>query len=151
MMLLASLMTAVAVPQAVVSADMCDLGRVALRDLPAAEPVNGEGVSFIDASRPDGLMHACPALQHELPAGYALADDAARARASVHAPTPGQQVTPATIYTIDLPKLAADGKAATVAMQYDCTGLCGGGFLTHYVRTSDGWRRQGDRQMLWVS
>ena len=131
---------------------ICDVGRAALRDLPPADKSGRSDTYYaVPDPRHSDLLDACPELQSALPTDYPLADDDARARAAIHAPLPGANPRPAFIYTIDIPEISDDLKTAIVHMGYECTGLCGGGFEAHYVRTSKGWQRQGEIRMLFVS
>lgn len=145
--LISALVAAVAAPSALSTA-ICDVGQLALKDLPEINHNNRFDAYFSSA---DPLLMACPKLQSALPAGYPLADRDARARVSVHAPLPDQYTRPAFIYWISIPKISADLRKATVEMGYECTGLCGGSFVAHYVRTSKGWRREGAIKLIMVS
>ena len=122
---------------------VCQVGRVALQDLPAFN-ANRSYTSYYaspDSSRKD-LLDVCPELRRLIPAGYPPADDEARKRASIHVPVPGQSNTPGTeIFSIDPPRIASNGKTALVTMRYDCSGLCGGYTEFRYVRTPTGWRQ----------
>lgn len=139
-------------PNSSPSAAVCEVGLAALQDLPPADKSQGNADSYFDNDPSHhGLPEVCPALGNSLPAGYSIADDAAWARANVHAPIPGKFTPPAFIYAIEVPKISADGMSATVEWGYTCTGLCGGGVVSHYARTPKGWRRQGGPQQKWVS
>ena len=139
-------------PGVTAPADVCELGRVIVQDLPPAVPDPIDVGYYVDSgpSR-SGLLALCPNLREKLPAGYAIADYTAWARANIHAPLPGRPTAPAIIYTIGVPKLAADAQSATVEMTVTCTGLCGQGLVASYIRTRDGWRRDGQPQTKWVS
>lgn len=138
-------------PDAARRAATCELGRVALRELPKDSDAPGRydlRYGFPNPRSPD-LLDACPELTRELQTDIPLADAEARRRASVHAPT--QERTPLTkIFNIGLPQFSADLKTADVSMSYECTGLCAGGFVATYVRGPAGWRRTGIRN-VWVS
>ncbi len=150
--LIASLVAGVVAADALTPAVVCEIGGVALQDLPSLDPNPSDFTYYVDADpRRPGLMQSCPALREKLPTGYLIADAAAWSRANLPAPIPGQHIPPAFIYTFGIPKISADGKLATVEWRYKCTGLCGGGLVSQYVRTSQGWRREGERQMKWVS
>ncbi|MDZ7281480.1 hypothetical protein N4G62_05495 [Sphingomonas sanguinis] len=99
----------------------------------------------------EGLLHKCPQLARRLPQGYNSADDDARSRAAEHVQTPGPSRPPAVIYTISVPVITADARSATVTINSECSGLCGGSTVYLYVRTPHGWRRQGKPRTLWVS
>jgi hypothetical protein len=139
-------------PDATAPADICELGRVIVHDLPPAvpDPVN-VGYYVDGSSSRSGLLALCPNLREKLPAGYSIADYSAWARANNHAPLPGRSTAPAIIYTVGAPKLAADARSATVDMTVTCTGLCGQGLVAFYIRTRDGWRRNGQPHTKWVS
>lgn len=123
---------------------VCDVGRVALRDLPVIDGNANYARFYGDAHlRSGNLLTACPDLRRELPPGFPAANDAARTRANIHAPIRGQTIPLTIIFTIGVPVISADGKSATVEMGYTCTGLCGAGFTARYVLASDGWRRDG--------
>ncbi|MBB5716641.1 hypothetical protein [Sphingomonas aerophila] len=109
--------------------------------------------TYYGGVRPDrrDLLAACPELSADLPAGYPLADNEARARAKVGAPIPGKKVREAFIYFIDVPQVSADLRTAVVHMGYSCTGLCGADFEARYVRTAQGWRLQEAIRTLSVS
>jgi hypothetical protein len=150
--LIAGLMVASIAPNTAMSAAICDVGGVALRDLPTINHNPGFDTYYGELDRDrHGLLEACPKLRRKIPAGYLLADDDARARASIHVPVPGKTIRSAFIYTISLPQISADLKTATVEMGYSCTGLCGGSFVAHYSRTAKGWRREGAIHMTSVS
>jgi hypothetical protein len=112
----------------VISATICDVGRIALKDLPT---INHN--SAFDAYFDDGgpMLKACPKLRQDIPVGLPVAGFDALVRASVHAPTPGKIVRPAFIYWVNLPEVSADLQTATVQMGYSCTGLCGANFVAH--------------------
>ncbi|RYF11996.1 MAG: hypothetical protein EOO77_18265 [Oxalobacteraceae bacterium] len=150
--LIASLVTGVVAADAPTPAVVCEVGHVALHDLPFPDPNPVDVTYYVDAdpSHP-GLLRSCPALRGKLPAGYSAADGSAWSRANVHAPIPGQRTPPTFIYTFGIPKISPDGKSATVEWGYTCTGLCGGGLVSRYIRTSQGWRLEGKPQMKWVS
>lgn len=148
--LLISFIAALAPPSG--STRVCDVGRATLRDLPPPSFNPADATYYVDADpNHPGLMAACPDLRKELPAGYSVADEAAWSRARVHAPVLGRCIAPTTIYLVGIPKVAADGRSATVEWGYECTGLCSGGFMSRYVRTPAGWRLDGRPRMKWVS
>lgn len=145
-------MVAPVAPNTPTPSDVCEVGRAALRDLPTINQNRGFDTYYAGAdSQHRDLLEVCPELQSQLPTGYPLANDDARARAAIHAPAPGDQPRPAFIYAIEVPEISNDRKTATVHMGYSCTGLCGAGFEARYVRTSEGWQRQGEVRMLFVS
>lgn len=150
--LIASLVAGVVAADAAIPAVVCEIGRVALQDLPSRNPGSVDFTYYVDVDpgRPS-LMQSCPELRENLPTGYLVADAAAWSRANLSAPIPGQHIPPAFIYTLGIPKISADGKSAIVEWRYECTGLCGGGLVSRYIRTSQGWRRNGERQVKWVS
>ncbi|MBP2276318.1 MULTISPECIES: hypothetical protein [Sphingomonas] len=131
---------------------ICEVGRVALQDLPSTNRERSADLYYAghDAERTD-VLEVCPKLVSEIPAGYPLADRDARARANMHVPIAGQAIKAAFIYSIEVPEIGADLKTATVRMDVSCTGLCGSGFEAHYIRTAKGWKRQGDIRTLFVS
>ena len=133
------------------SAAICAVGRVALRDLPAADRGDAVDSYYAGMNGHHDLLDLCPKLKSELPFGYVMATEDAFARAAMHAPVPGYQPRPAFIYTINPPRFSADMKYATVRFQYLCTGLCGGAFEAHYVLSPGGWYRQGEVRTLRVS
>jgi hypothetical protein len=134
------------------SAAICEVGRAALHDLPPADKTGRSDTYYAGAdTHHRDLLEVCPKLRGALPTDYALADDDARSRVAIHAPVPGTDPRPAFIYAIDVPDISDDRKSATVHIRYDCTGLCGGAFEAHYIRTAKGWQRQGDIRMLYVS
>jgi len=131
-------------PNQKTSNQVCQVGRVALQDLPAFN-ANRSYASYYaspDTNRKD-LLDVCPALRPLVPDGYPFADHEARARASTHVPVPGQSNPPAAeIFSIDPPRLSPDGKTALVTMRYECSGLCGGYTEFRYVRTPAGWHQE---------
>jgi len=150
--LMAISMVVAPAPRAATSEAICDVGRAALLDLPPADKTGHSDTYYAGAdTHHHDLLEACPELRGALPTNYPLADDDARSRAAIHAPVPGTKLRPAFIYAIDVPDIGEDLRSATVHIRYDCTGLCGGGFEAHYVRTAKGWQRQGDIRMLYVS
>jgi hypothetical protein len=134
------------------SATICDVGRVALHDLPAVvrDPKYDMYYAGEDRSQQD-ILSICPKLKNEIPADYSLSDDDARRRASVVAPIPGHFIKPASIYSISVADLSEDQKMATVHFNLSCTGLCGGRSEAKYIRTPQGWQRQGEIRTLYVS
>ncbi len=152
--LITGLIAAVSAPSAARSAAICEVGRVALRDLPAINHNRGFDAYYAGANPEHrDLLEVCPKLKAMLPVGYPLADDDARARAKVGFPRPGQHqhTREAFIYSISVPEISADLKSAVVHMGYSCTGLCGAGFEASYVRTAKGWLRQGEIRNFFVS
>ena len=151
--LIGGLIAAASMPNAAPSATICEVGRVALRDLPSINH-NGSFDAYyagVDAEHHD-LLEVCPKLKAVIPIGYPLADDDALARAKIHVPPlTGQWPRAAFIYSINIPEISADLKTAVVHMGYSCTGLCGAGFEAVYVRTAKGWKRQGEIRNLFVS
>jgi hypothetical protein len=150
--LIKGLLAAAVAPTVATSAAICDVGRVAIRDLPMIDrsPDYDTYYAGVGRSRED-LLEICPQLKSELPAGYPLADDEARKRASVGAPIPGHFTKPAFIYSINIAELSADGITAIVHFDRLCTGLCGGRSEGRYVRTSKGWQRRGEIRTLYIS
>jgi len=143
MILLLTLLSAT-VPSANVSRSVCDVGRVALRDLANIEKNEGVETYYdIGAQGHTDLLEVCPKLRTELPARFPLADNRARERANVHVPVPGPPVRGVFIHQIDVPEISADQTRAVVHFNYICSGLCGGTTDAHYVRTSAGWKREG--------
>lgn len=142
MIVLFGLLSAAA-PSAAASQAVCEVGRVALRDLTVVEINRGVETYYeIGASGHRDLLEACPKLRSELPAAFPLADEQARARASVHVPVPGP-LRGVFIYQIDVPELSEDRTKAIVHFNYQCSGLCGGTTDAHYVRSPTGWKRDG--------
>lgn len=150
--LIALLLTTSPTANTKVTAAVCDIGRLALRDLPAIDHNRGYARYYGNADLKSGdLIAACPALRAEIPQAFPLADDLAIDRASVHGPAQGQ-ITPLTmVFEIGTPEISADLKTATVEMGYICTGLCGAGFVAHYVNGPGGWRRDGEIRNTYVS
>lgn len=152
LVLMAGLISATVVLDAAMSAAIYDVGRVALRDLPTINQNRDYKTYYagVDTDHHD-LLEVCPKLERELPAGYSLADNEARARASVH-DFIAARTTPLTLLSsIKMPRISANLKTATVEMGYSCTGLCGASFIAHYTLTSEGWCRQGDIQIISIS
>ncbi|MBB3694853.1 hypothetical protein [Sphingomonas sp. BK580] len=150
--LIVILFAGVSTADAPTPAVVCEVGRVALRDLEIPHSKSGDTSYYVDVDPTHpGLLKSCPELREMLPAGYSAADNAAWSRANVHAPVPGKPISPTFIYSFGVPKVSADGKSATVEWSYTCSGLCGGGLVSRYVRTSQGWRLDGKPQMKWVS
>ena len=129
---------------ATTSKAICEVGRLALRDLAVIEKNPGVE-TYYQVGRPGhrDLLDACPNLRSALPTNFPLADDKARARASVHVPVPGPSLRGVFIYQIDVPELSDDQTKAIVHFNYECSGLCGGMTDAHYVRTKQGWQRDG--------
>ena len=153
MLTLMAISMAVAPTKAVTFGAICEVGRAALHDLPPADKTGRADTYYAGAdTHHRDLLEVCPKLRGALPTDYPLADDDARSRAAIHAPVPGiANPRPAFIFAIDVPDMSDDLRSATVRIRYDCTGLCGGAFEAHYVRTAKGWQRQGDIRMLYVS
>jgi hypothetical protein len=152
LILLTSLLIGFLGPNAAEPSIVCEIGRVALRDLPPVVLTPMDYTYHIDAgSGHHGLLAVCPSLRAELPAGYSIADETAWARANVHVPIPGKRTSPAIIYLLGVPKVAPDAQSAILEWGYTCTGLCGGGSVSHYVRTATGWRLDGGPRAKWVS
>lgn len=148
---IAALMAAALAPREAAPVMICEVGRIALRDLPLANRNRGYDSYYGASSSHKDLLAVCPKLRREVPAGYPMADDDARARAAVHVPLPTNNPRPAFIYTIDIPQISDDLKTAVVRFEYSCTGLCGGILEARYVRTHKGWQRQGAIRVLVVS
>ena len=151
--LIGGLIAVASMPNAAGSAAVCEVGRVALLDLPTLNhnPELDAYYAGIDSEHHD-LLDICPQLRDAIPTGYPLADDDARARANDHrAVVSGPQGKAAFIYSIGIPEISEDGKTAVVSMSYSCTGLCGAGFQATYVRGAYGWKRQGEIRNLFVS
>ena len=150
-LIMGSLATAVS-PAVGTSATICDVGRVALHDLPVVVRNSKYDTYYAGSGRSQqDILSVCPKLRNEIPAEYRLSDDDARRRASVGAPIPGHFTKPASIYSISVANLSDDQKMATVHFNLSCTGLCGGRSEAKYVRTSQGWQRQGEIRTLYVS
>lgn len=143
MILLFGLISA-ATPSTAAPKAICEVGRVALRDLAVVEINRGVETYYeIGASGHHDLLEACPQLRSKLPATFPLADAQARARASAHVPVPGPPLRGFFLYQIDVPELSDDQTKAVVHFNYQCSGLCGGMTDAHYVRTPNGWKRDG--------
>jgi len=149
--LIAALMAASVAPREATPVMICEVGRIALRDLPPANRNRGYDSYYGVSSNDKDLLAVCPKLRSQVPTGYPMADDDARARAEIHVPLPTNNPRPAFIYTIDIPQISDDLKTAVVRFEYSCTGLCGGIFEASYVRAHKGWQRQGAMRMLVVS
>jgi hypothetical protein len=124
--------------------EVCQVGRAALRDLPGFN-ANRDFRSYY--AKPGGgrqdLLDVCPSLLPLVTRLYPLADDKARAEASIHGPVAGQSAfTPTQIFSVAPPIISPDGKSAVVTMRYECSGLCGGYTDFSYVRTPAGWRQE---------
>ena len=124
---------------------ICDVGRLALRELPTLDANTGYARFYGDAHlKSADLLTACPALRYELLSGFPVADEIATKRAGDHFPRWAGHSTPLTmIFEIGIPVVSPDGESAVVEMGTTCTGSCGSGFIAHYVRGSSGWRRDG--------
>lgn len=147
-----ALMAATVASNAEKSAAICDVGRVALHDLPPANRDPRVDVYYASTGmEPHDLLGVCPELRSEIPNGYHLADYDALKRASVGAPIPGHFTRPAYIYSISVTEISADLETATIHLECKCTGLCGGASEARYARTTEGWQRQGEFRTLWVS
>lgn len=126
----------------------CDISRTEIRDaLQGSRDPQLE--LYLDPGSP--AMTSCPALHQQKAGGTSLADDDAWARANVHAPRPRIKVKEAKIFSIGASQFASDMQSATVKVSYTCTGLCGEGWTSRYVRTSSGWRRDGYVGPIYVS
>jgi hypothetical protein len=137
-----------------VKAPVCDIARAALHDLPAVMLPSIAGMRrsperFYNGRRDkyhrDALL-ACPQLAHYLPPGFPLASDAVFRRLQVN-----ESPKPVVIVDVEVPVIDASGKRATVAMGYNCNGLCAARFLAIYVLTSSGWTLQGRPEITSVS
>ena len=147
--MIVSLLTAPMAAQVVPSKSICDVGRAILADM---LPGGGDESYLETDPERSGLMKLCPGLRAALPKGYRTVDDDARSRADIHAPILDQPSPKAAyIYAIGAPVIAADGRSATVEILCTCTGLCGSATRSRYIRTPQGWRRDGKPRMLWVS
>jgi hypothetical protein len=133
------------------AAPICDVGRLALRDMPRIDHNTGYARYYGDAGIAGDLLAICPILRTEIPAGFPPADAVAMQRASVHAPVPGETTPRTMIFEVGIPAFSADLKTATVEMGYACTGLCGAGFIARYIRGPDGWLRDGEIRNTFVS
>lgn len=147
-MFLFDLVAAAVAQSSTVPAAVCDVGRAALRDLPSIETDKNVETYYagVDAEHRD-VLEVCPQLRSALPARFPLADDNARARASVHVPAPGMAARGTFIYAVGVPELGDDRKTAIVRFDYSCSGLCGGTLVARYVKTANGWKKEPG----WVS
>lgn len=146
------LMMTAASPSSAEPTVVCEIGSIALRELPSISHNKGFDAYYVapDPSHPD-LLTICPDLKGKIPKSYLIADDDARSRAAVHAPISGQHIREAFIYSVGVPQISSDVKSAVVHLAYSCTGLCGGELEARYIRTSKGWQREGEIRMLSVS
>lgn len=93
------------------TATICEVGRIALRDLPKINNNPSFDTYYAGVSRYHrDLLEACPTLVVDLPVGYPLADDDARSRANLPAPIPGRPVREAFVYFIKPPKISGTEK-----------------------------------------
>jgi hypothetical protein len=76
LILLAVLIAAAETPNTAMAIAVCDVGRMALRDIPLINNNRTFDAYYDDA---DPLLAMCPKLRDEIPAGYPLADGDARA------------------------------------------------------------------------
>lgn len=128
---------------------VCEVGKAAIGEF-LKPPSAGTDVFYgkTDLKEAD-LLDACPDLTAQLPSGYPIADDEARRRTSeLGFERLGK---PASIVSIGVPKISADGQSATVDIGIVCGGLCGTGHQATYVRTPNGWKREGGMLLIWVS
>lgn len=148
MLILVAAVMAAPLPGSDQASVTCDISRTEIR---AALQGNRDPQFelYLDPGSP--ALASCPALHQEKPGGTGLADDDAWARANVHAPRPGIKVKEAKIFSIGAPQFTSDMQSATVKVSYTCTGLCGGGWTVRYVRTADGWRRDGYVGPIYIS
>lgn len=145
--LLMALAAATGTGDQIILSEVCAVGRVALRDLPGFN-ANHDFRSYY--AKPGGsqqdLLDVCPSLRPLVTRLYPLADNRARAEASIHAPVAGRaDLTSTQILSIAPPIISPDGKSAVVTMRYECSGLCGGYTEFSYVRTPAGWRQEKAR------
>ena len=135
-----------------VTASVCDVGRLALRDLPVIDHNKGYARYYGNADLKSGdVIAACPTLRSEIPLGFPIANQMAIKRASIHVPIRGVNTPLTMIFEVGVPEISGDNRTATVEMGYACTGLCGSGFVAHYVRGPDGWRRDGEIRTIFES
>lgn len=145
--LLMALAAATGTKDQIILSEVCAVGRVALRDLPGFN-ANHDFRSYY--AKPGGsqqdLLDVCPSLRPLATRLYPLADNRARAEATVHAPVAGRADSTSTqIFSIAPPIISPDGKSAVVTMRYECSGLCGGYTEFSFVRTPAGWRQEKAR------
>lgn len=148
MLMLTATLMARSLPWAKQSSVTCGIIREEFNDAFLRNP-DRQFELYFDAKSP--AMKSYPALRSEKPAEARPANDDAWARANDHGPRAGQTVKGANIYAIDVPQFASDTQSATVKVSYTCTGLCGGGWISRYVRTAGGWRRDGHVGTIYVS
>lgn len=92
--LIAGLLAATSGPPPERSTTICDVGLVALRDLPSINQNVGSDTYYDgDSLYQRDILAVCPKLVANLPVGYPLADSDARARARVGFPKPGEEQT----------------------------------------------------------
>lgn len=145
-----SLILAISVASLPTDNPICEVGKVALGDfMKSASDGSDRFYGRVSPSEPD-LLEVCPELKAGLPAGYAKADDSARTRAGL-SDSPNRIGTPASIHSVSVPVIAADGKTATVSYYVFCGGLCGGGQYAKYVLRDNRWQRDGGVGTLYVS
>lgn len=135
MLTLTALLLAMSPTSAAVGiASVCDVGRLALRDLPVIDHNKGYARYYGNADLKSGdVIAACPKLRSEIPRGFPIANPIAIKRANVHVPIRGVSTPLTMIFEVGIPQTSDDNRTATVEMGYACTGLCGSGFVAHYV------------------
>ena len=139
-------------PDTMVTASVCDVGRLALRDLPLIDHNKVYARYYGNADLKSGdVIAACPNLRSEIPRGFPIANSIAIKRASVHVPVRGVSTPLTMIFEVGIPQISGDNRTATVEMGYACTGLCGSGFVANYVRGHDGWRLDGEIRAVFES
>jgi len=120
--------------------EACALGRLAIEDL---RPVYA-GATYVevDPERSE-LLKICPELRRYLPKGIVAADANVRSCPSgrvtatrCHGPHSG-------IYTIERPRAVAGPDHAAIEVWFQCGGACGRSYINFFVRTAQGWRRDG--------
>lgn len=145
-----SLILAISVAPLPTGNPVCEVGKIALGDfLKSASDGSDRFYGRVIPSEPD-LLEVCPELRAILPSGYAKADERARTRAGL-SDSPNRIGAPASIHSVSVPLIAADGKTATVSYYVFCGGLCGGGRYAKYVLRDNRWQREGGFGTLYVS
>ena len=128
--------------------DACELGRLAIEDL---RPVHA-GATYVEvAPKRSELLKLCPELRRYLPKGIAAADVNARSCASGKVTAIRCHGVHSGVYLIDRPRTIAGPDHAAVEVWFQCGGACGRGYIIFFVRTAQGWRRDGKTVPIAVS
>lgn len=115
-------------PDQTTSTEVCQVGRVALRDLPALTSTTAmPAITLVPIATERTCWTFALHFDRKCQKDIHFSNNEARTRASAHVPVPGQSNPPATeIFSINPPRVFSDGKTALVTMRMNALDFAGG-------------------------